>query len=101
METPNGGADWLLVYGAGARTMALRHGIDRFGRFMVFGVPDDDLPEHAFDTALRQMTDGTPVTETDELLLRLRVGTAPYRLSHPTNTATSTQHTAHSNTQRT
>ncbi|WP_259670025.1 hypothetical protein [Streptomyces sp. ID38640] len=39
---------------------------------MVFGIPDDDLPERIFDTALQQLADGTPGTEADELFLRLR-----------------------------
>ncbi|MFF4935119.1 P-loop NTPase fold protein [Streptomyces griseofuscus] len=64
-----------LGYGANAQAIALRHGIgsiDYFDRYMVFGIPDDDLPEHAFDAALQQLADGTPGTEADELLLRLR-----------------------------
>ncbi|GLP68763.1 hypothetical protein TUSST3_53860 [Streptomyces sp. TUS-ST3] len=64
-----------LGYGANTQAIALRRGvgsIDYFDRYMVFGVPDDDLPERTFDTALQQLTDGTPGTEADELLLRLR-----------------------------
>ncbi|MEV5089466.1 P-loop NTPase fold protein [Streptomyces griseoincarnatus] len=64
-----------LGYGASTQAIALRRGIgsiDYFDRYMVFGIPDDDLPEHTFDTALQQLADGTPGTEADELLLRLR-----------------------------
>lgn len=64
-----------LGYGADTQAIALRRGIgsiDYFDRYMVFGIPDDDLPEHTFDTALQQLTDGTPGPEADELLLRLR-----------------------------
>jgi hypothetical protein len=64
-----------LGYGANTQAIALRRGIgsiDYFDRYMVFGIPDDDLPEHTFDTALQQLADGTPGTEADELLLRLR-----------------------------
>jgi hypothetical protein len=64
-----------LGYGINFHAIALRHGfgsIDYFDRYMVFGVPDDDLPEHIFDAALQQLADGNPGTEADELLLRLR-----------------------------
>ncbi|WP_024757532.1 P-loop NTPase fold protein [Streptomyces exfoliatus] len=64
-----------LGYGADTQAIALRRGIgsiDYFDRYMVFGIPDDDLPEHTFDTALQQLANGTPGTEADELLLRLR-----------------------------
>ncbi|MEV5787474.1 P-loop NTPase fold protein [Streptomyces sp. NPDC048448] len=64
-----------LGYGANTQAIALRRGIgsiDYFDRYMVFGIPDDDLPEHTFETALQQLADGTPGTEADELLLRLR-----------------------------
>ncbi|MFM9709164.1 hypothetical protein [Streptomyces galilaeus] len=64
-----------LGYGANTQAIALRRGIgsiDYFDRYMVFGIPEDDLPEHTFETALQQLTDGTPGTEADELLLRLR-----------------------------
>lgn len=64
-----------LGYGANTQAIALRRGIgsiDYFDRYMVFGIPDDDLPEHTFDTALQQLADGAPGTEADELLLRLR-----------------------------
>ncbi|MEU2518855.1 P-loop NTPase fold protein [Streptomyces sp. R17] len=64
-----------LGYGADTQAIALRRGIgsiDYFDRYMVFGVPDDDLPEETFDTALQQLADGTPGPEADELLLRLR-----------------------------
>ncbi|MFJ4343290.1 P-loop NTPase fold protein [Streptomyces sp. NPDC088915] len=64
-----------LGYGANTQAIALRRGIgsiDYFDRYMVFGIPDDDLPEDTFDTALQQLADGTPGTEADELLLRLR-----------------------------
>lgn len=64
-----------LGYGADTQAIALRRGIgsiDYFDRYMVFGVPDDDLPEDTFNTALQQLADGTPGPEADELLLRLR-----------------------------
>ncbi|MFE4825093.1 P-loop NTPase fold protein [Streptomyces sp. NPDC056704] len=64
-----------LGYGANTQAIALRRGIgsiDYFDRYMVFGIPDDDLPEHTFDTALQQLADGTPEAEADELLLHLR-----------------------------
>ncbi|MFD6243094.1 P-loop NTPase fold protein, partial [Streptomyces diastaticus] len=64
-----------LGSGANTQAIALRRGIgsiDYFDRYMVFGIPDDDLPEPTFDTALQQLADGTPGTEADELLLRLR-----------------------------
>ncbi|MGW2768756.1 hypothetical protein [Streptomyces sp. NPDC001275] len=64
-----------LGHGADTQAIALRRGIgsiDYFDRYMVFGIPDDDLPEHTFDTALQQLADGTPGAEADELLLRLR-----------------------------
>ncbi|MGV4988705.1 P-loop NTPase fold protein [Streptomyces sp. NRAIS4] len=64
-----------LGYGADTQALALRRGIgsiDYFDRYMVFGIPDDDLPEHAFDAALQQLADGAPGAEADELLLGLR-----------------------------
>ncbi|MFF3968092.1 P-loop NTPase fold protein [Streptomyces griseorubiginosus] len=64
-----------LGHGIDFQAIARRRGIgsiDYFDRYMVFGVPDDDLPEHTFDTALQQLADNTPGTEADELLLRLR-----------------------------
>ncbi|MFI9213976.1 P-loop NTPase fold protein [Streptomyces sp. NPDC053253] len=64
-----------LGFGANTQAIGLRRGIgsiDYFDRYMVFGIPDDDLPEHTFDTALQQLADGIPGTEADELLLRLR-----------------------------
>lgn len=64
-----------LGHGINFQAIARRRGIgsiDYFDRYMVFGVPDDDLPEHTFDTALQQLADNTPGTEADELLLRLR-----------------------------
>ncbi|MFE1692312.1 hypothetical protein ACFW64_31840 [Streptomyces albidoflavus] len=64
-----------LGSGANTQAIALRRGIgsiDYCDRYMVFGNPDDDLPEPTFDTALQQLADGTPGTEADELLLRLR-----------------------------
>ncbi|MFJ3861489.1 P-loop NTPase fold protein [Streptomyces sp. NPDC090085] len=64
-----------LGHGINFHAIARRRGIgsiDYFDRYMVFGVPDDDLPEHTFDTALQQLAAGTPGTEADELLLRLR-----------------------------
>ncbi|MFD8001174.1 P-loop NTPase fold protein [Streptomyces mirabilis] len=64
-----------LGYGANTQAIALRRGIgsiDYFDRYMVFGIPDDDLTEHTFDTALQQLADGTTEAEADELLLRLR-----------------------------
>ncbi len=45
---------------------------DYFDRYMVFSVPDDDLPEAAFDQALAQLTADAPGEEAAELLLRLR-----------------------------
>ncbi|ROP44270.1 P-loop NTPase fold protein [Streptomyces sp. PanSC9] len=65
----------LLGYGANTQAIALRRGvgsIDYFDRYMVFGIPDDDLPEHTFDAALQQLANGTRGPEADELLLRLR-----------------------------
>ncbi|MFI5635375.1 P-loop NTPase fold protein [Streptomyces sp. NPDC051664] len=61
-----------LGHGINLQAIALRRGIDYFDRYMVFGIPDDDLPEHTLDTALQQLADSTPGTEADELLLRLR-----------------------------
>ncbi|MFD7002999.1 P-loop NTPase fold protein [Streptomyces mirabilis] len=64
-----------LGYGATPQAIALRRGIgsiDYFDRYMVFGIPDDDLPEHTFDTALQQLADGALGAEAGELLLRLR-----------------------------
>ncbi|MFE4925211.1 P-loop NTPase fold protein [Streptomyces sp. NPDC056661] len=64
-----------LGHGINLQAIALRRGIgsiDYFDRYMVFGIPDDDLPEHTFDTALQQLANSTPGTEADELLLRLR-----------------------------
>ncbi|WP_329392634.1 KAP family NTPase [Streptomyces lydicus] len=64
-----------LGHGINLQAIAQRRGIgsiDYFDRYMVFGIPDDDLPERIFDTALQQLADGTPGTEADELLLRLR-----------------------------
>jgi len=61
-----------------AKGAAQRRGIgssDYFDRYMVFGVPDDDLPEATFDEALTQLAAGAPGTEADELLLRLRQDT--------------------------
>ncbi|MFF4105374.1 P-loop NTPase fold protein [Streptomyces sp. NPDC001903] len=64
-----------LGHGINFQAIARRRGIgsiDYFDRYMVFGIPDDDLPEDTFDTALQQLADDTPGTEADELLLRLR-----------------------------
>ncbi|MBA6439946.1 P-loop NTPase fold protein [Streptomyces sp. GMR22] len=57
------------------KAAAQRRGIgsaDYFDRYMVFGVPDDDLPEAAFDQALTQLAANAPREEAAELLLRLR-----------------------------
>ncbi|MFD8477249.1 P-loop NTPase fold protein [Streptomyces globisporus] len=57
------------------QAVAQRRGIgsiDYFDRYMVFGVPEDDLPEHTFDTALKQLAANTPGIEAEELILRLR-----------------------------
>ncbi|WP_142146905.1 hypothetical protein [Streptomyces sp. SLBN-31] len=64
-----------LGYGSNFQAIAHRRGVgsvDYFDRYTVFGVPDDDLPEGAFDIALEQLANGTPDAEADELLLRLR-----------------------------
>ncbi|MET9412208.1 P-loop NTPase fold protein [Streptomyces sp. NPDC002935] len=64
-----------LGHGANSQAIALRRGIgsiDYFDRYMVFGIPDDDLPENTFDAALQQLADGAPGAEAGELLLRLR-----------------------------
>lgn len=62
-----------LGHGINLHSIAQRRGsIDYFDRYMVFGIPDDDLPEHTFETALQQLADNTPGIEADELLLRLR-----------------------------
>ncbi|MER7316466.1 MULTISPECIES: KAP family P-loop NTPase fold protein [Streptomyces] len=48
-----------LGHSINLQAIALRRGIgsiDYFDRYMVFGVPDDDLPEHTLDTALQQTT---------------------------------------------
>ncbi|CAM5683114.1 Energy-coupling factor transporter ATP-binding protein EcfA2 OS=Streptomyces griseomycini OX=66895 GN=FHS37_007833 PE=4 SV=1 [Streptomyces griseomycini] len=67
-----------LGNGGDTKAAAQRRGIgspDYFDRYMVFGVPDDDLPEAAFDQALSQMAANVPGEEADELLLRLREDT--------------------------
>ncbi|MFI6547154.1 P-loop NTPase fold protein [Streptomyces prunicolor] len=46
--------------------------IDYFDRYMVFGVPDDDLPEATFELGLQQLADGVAGAERDELVLRLQ-----------------------------
>ncbi len=64
-----------LGNGSDTKAAAQRRGIgstDYFDRYMVFGVPDDDLPEAAFDQALAQLTAGAPGEEAAELVLRLR-----------------------------
>ncbi|SOE19064.1 KAP family P-loop domain-containing protein [Streptomyces sp. OK228] len=64
-----------LGNGSDTKAAAQRRGIgsaDYFDRYMVFGVPDDDLPEAAFDQALAQLTADAPGEEAAELLLRLR-----------------------------
>ncbi len=64
-----------LGNGNDTKAVAQRRGIgspDYFDRYMVFGVPDDDLPEAAFDEALAQLATDTPGEEAAELLLRLR-----------------------------
>ncbi|MFF4234127.1 P-loop NTPase fold protein [Streptomyces sp. NPDC001820] len=61
--------------GGDTQAIGLRRGvgnIDYFDRYMVFGVPDDDLPETAFELGLQHLADDVPSTEKDELLLRLR-----------------------------
>ncbi|ESU51452.1 hypothetical protein P376_0574 [Streptomyces sp. HCCB10043] len=64
-----------LGNGSDTKAAAQRRGIgstDYFDRYMVFGIPDDDLPEAAFDQALTQLTADAPGEEAAELLLRLR-----------------------------
>ncbi|WP_257033621.1 hypothetical protein [Streptomyces sp. Ag109_G2-15] len=64
-----------LGNGSDTKAAAQRRGIgsgDYFDRYMVFGVPDDDLPEATFDQALAQLTADAPGEEAAELLLRLR-----------------------------
>ncbi|MFF4308449.1 P-loop NTPase fold protein [Streptomyces sp. NPDC001601] len=58
-----------------ARAIGLRLGVgsvDYFDRYMVFGVPDDDLPEAAFELGLQQLAADMAGLERDELVLRLR-----------------------------
>uniref|UniRef100_UPI003D754A2B KAP family P-loop NTPase fold protein n=1 Tax=Actinacidiphila sp. bgisy160 TaxID=3413796 RepID=UPI003D754A2B len=60
--------------GNGPRAAAWRRGIgspDHFDRYVVFGIPDDDLPEAVFAQALTQMASGTEGVEAAQLLLRL------------------------------
>ncbi|MDB1089449.1 P-loop NTPase fold protein [Streptomyces sp. ACA25] len=62
-----------LSAGRGAHHMnaAQRRGIgsgDYFDRYSVFGVPDDDLPEEAFDRGLRQLATGQHGEEASALL---------------------------------
>ncbi|UKZ03883.1 hypothetical protein BOQ63_007370 (plasmid) [Streptomyces viridifaciens] len=62
--------------GAGGDLAAAAHqrGIgsnDYFDRYVVFGVPDDDLSETELTEALTQLRAGTPGPEAAELLLRL------------------------------
>ncbi|MFC8453691.1 P-loop NTPase fold protein [Kitasatospora sp. NPDC057223] len=45
---------------------------DYFDRYVVFGVPDDDLPEAVLTTALAQLGSGAPGVEADELWLRFQ-----------------------------
>ncbi|MFI9159031.1 P-loop NTPase fold protein [Kitasatospora aureofaciens] len=57
---------------------AHRHGIgsnDYFDRYVVFGVPDDDLSEAELTEALTQLAAGAPGPEAAELLLRLEEDT--------------------------
>ncbi|MET7843559.1 P-loop NTPase fold protein [Streptomyces sp. NPDC005356] len=64
-----------LGNGGDTQAIGLRRGvgnIDYFDRYMVFGVPNDDLPETAFELGLQHLADDVPSTEKDELLLRLR-----------------------------
>ncbi|MFF0683322.1 hypothetical protein ACFYVW_32720 [Streptomyces tendae] len=64
-----------LGNGVDTKAAAQRRGIgsaDYFDRYMVFGIPDDDLSEAAFDRALAQLTADVPGEEAAELLLRLR-----------------------------
>lgn len=52
-----------------------RHGIgsdDYFDRYTSFTIPDDDLSETAFDSALAQVASGTPGDEHTALVARLR-----------------------------
>ncbi|MFE5689754.1 P-loop NTPase fold protein [Streptomyces sp. NPDC056512] len=63
-----------LGNGGDTKAAAQRRGIgsaDYFDRYMVFGVPGDDLSEAAFDQALAQLNAGVPEEEAAELLLRL------------------------------
>ncbi|MED7947414.1 P-loop NTPase fold protein [Streptomyces sp. BE303] len=60
--------------GGDASGTARRRGIgsnDYFDRYLVFGVPDDDLSETALAAGLDQLAAGTPGPEAAELLLRL------------------------------
>ncbi|MGW2869936.1 P-loop NTPase fold protein [Kitasatospora sp. NPDC001225] len=45
---------------------------DYFDRYVVFGVPDDDLPEAVLTAALAQVESATPGVEADELWLRFQ-----------------------------
>ncbi|ARF83165.1 P-loop NTPase fold protein [Kitasatospora aureofaciens] len=45
---------------------------DYFDRYVVFGVPDDDLPEAVLTAALAQVEAATPGVEADELWLRFQ-----------------------------
>ncbi|MET8331980.1 hypothetical protein [Streptomyces sp. NPDC005181] len=61
--------------GGDTQAIGLRRGvgnIDYFDRCMVFGVPNDDLPETAFELGLQHLADDVPSTEKDELLMCLR-----------------------------
>ncbi|MFB6850150.1 hypothetical protein ACFCXS_35535 [Streptomyces sp. NPDC056373] len=67
-----------LGNGSDTKATAQRRGIgsaDYFDRYMVFGIPDDDLPETVFDQALAQLAADTPEEAAADLLLRLREDT--------------------------
>ncbi|MFJ5534111.1 P-loop NTPase fold protein [Streptomyces sp. NPDC093261] len=60
------------------RAAARRRGIgsqDHFDRYIVFTVPEDDLPEAVFQQALAQLASGAEGDEATQLLLRLREDT--------------------------
>ncbi|MFD8219445.1 P-loop NTPase fold protein [Streptomyces sp. NPDC059697] len=64
--------------GGDPRAAARRRGIgsqDYFDRYVVFTVPEDDLPEAVFQQALAQMASGVEGDEAAQLLLRLREDT--------------------------
>ncbi|WP_405863445.1 hypothetical protein [Streptomyces sp. NBC_00005] len=64
--------------GGDPRAAARRRGIgsqDYFDRYIVFTVPEDDLPEAVFQQALAQLASGAEGDEAAQLLLRLREDT--------------------------